>query len=84
MGSIVVINASSEPCHVFVSKWTCSSGEDGWHIIKPGERASWWREGWECVGFKNASDTERAGVYVRVNTIVTYQGLAPAHKFTTS
>ncbi|EIW55180.1 uncharacterized protein TRAVEDRAFT_51309 [Trametes versicolor FP-101664 SS1] len=74
-GSIIVYNATSEPCHVFVSKYSRQSAHDDWYVLQPGQRDSWERDGWEFVGFKNADDTDRSGVYVRVNTTVTFNGL---------
>ncbi|OJT14024.1 hypothetical protein TRAPUB_9414 [Trametes pubescens] len=74
-GSIIVHNATSEPCHVFVSKYSRQSANDDWYVLQPGQRDSWARDGWEVVAFKNGDDTDRGGVYVRVNTTVTFNGL---------
>ncbi|KAI0822986.1 hypothetical protein BC628DRAFT_1411990 [Trametes gibbosa] len=74
-GSIIVINATASPCHVFVSKYSRPSAHDDWYTLAPGTRDSWARDGWEVVGFKNDNDSDRGGVYVRVNTTVTYGGL---------
>ena len=74
-GSIIVINNSTEACHVFVSKYTNKSASDDWFQVPPGQRESWQRNGWELVAFKNAADTLRAGVYVRLNTTVTFHDL---------
>ncbi|KAI0631114.1 hypothetical protein C8Q77DRAFT_1159815 [Trametes polyzona] len=79
-GSIIVINASSGPCHVFVSKYSHSSGHDDWFTLGPGQRDSWSRDGWEVVAFKNDGDTDRSGVYVNTNSTVTYHDL---HNITT-
>ncbi|KAI0631147.1 hypothetical protein C8Q77DRAFT_189458 [Trametes polyzona] len=75
VGSIIVVNANSLPCHVFVSKYSRPSAHDDWYTLEPGQRSSWTREGWELVAFKNAADTSRAGVYVRLNTTVTFHDL---------
>ncbi|KAI0356081.1 hypothetical protein OH77DRAFT_1520632 [Trametes cingulata] len=74
-GSIIVINESCGPMHVFVSKYSNKNGGDAWYTIEAGERDSWSRPGWEVVAFKDANDTHRAGVYVPTNSTVTYRGL---------
>ena len=74
-GSIVVINNSFTPCHVFVSKYTNKSASDDWYTIPVAQRESWQRNGWELVAFKNDADTERAGKYVRVDSTVTFTSL---------
>ena len=75
MGSIIVINNSTEACHVFVSKYSNKSASDDWFQVPPGQRESWQRNGWELVAFKNDGDTNRAGRYVRADTTVTFDGL---------
>ncbi|KAI0631126.1 hypothetical protein C8Q77DRAFT_1159828 [Trametes polyzona] len=74
-GSIIVVNASSSPCQVFVSKY--SGGNDNWFTLAPGQSDSWARDGWELVAFKSgdANYNDRAGVYVRANSTITYRGL---------
>lgn len=79
-GSIIIHNASSGPCHVFVSKYSNSSGSDDWFILQAGQSDSWARNNWELVAFKNGDDTDRGGVYVRVDSTVTYHGV---HNITT-
>lgn len=79
-GSIIVHNATSRPCHVFVSKYSNPSGSDDWYILQAGQSDSWGRDGWELVAFMNDDDTDRGGVYVPLNTSVTYNGL---HDITT-
>ncbi|KAH9855364.1 hypothetical protein C2E23DRAFT_815531 [Lenzites betulinus] len=74
-GSIIVFNATSSPCHVFVSKYSRSSADDSWFTLAPGARDSWARDGWEVVAFKNDRDSDRGGVYVRVDSTVTFHGL---------
>ncbi|KAI0770934.1 hypothetical protein BD413DRAFT_613466 [Trametes elegans] len=75
--SIIVHNASSGAIHAFVSKYTNDKGSDDWFTIGAGQRESWGRnQGWELVAFKNEGDTERAGVYVSVDSIVTYHSLS--------
>ncbi|KAI0763086.1 hypothetical protein BD413DRAFT_484570 [Trametes elegans] len=76
MGSIIVVNASSSPLHVFVSKY--NGGNDDWFTVQPNARDSWSRKsgGWEVVAFKNSDDTDRAGRYVRVDSTVTYRSLS--------
>ncbi|KAI0642683.1 hypothetical protein C8Q79DRAFT_1013353 [Trametes meyenii] len=76
MSSIIVINKSSSAVSVFVSKYSNSSGDDSWFTVAAGGRDSWGRKGWELVAFKNASDTDRAGVYVPANSVVTFNDLA--------
>ncbi|RDX55353.1 hypothetical protein OH76DRAFT_1338416 [Lentinus brumalis] len=76
MGAIIVVNSSSSPIHVFVSKYSNSNGSDEWFTIAPGKRDSWSRNGWELVAFKNANDTDRAGKYVPVNTEVVFTDFA--------
>ncbi|KAI8969778.1 hypothetical protein BD414DRAFT_502618 [Trametes punicea] len=76
MGSIIVSNASSSPITVFVSKYSNSSGDDSWFTVPANTRESWDRNGWELVAFKNANDTDRAGVYVRVESTVTFHSLS--------
>lgn len=75
VGSIIVVNNTNEPCHVFVSKYSRSSASDDWFTLQPHTRDSWERAGWEIVAFKNGNDTDRAGIYVPTNTTVTYNGL---------
>ncbi|KAI0676446.1 hypothetical protein C8Q78DRAFT_1073251 [Trametes maxima] len=72
VSNIIVINNSSSAISVFVSKYSNSNGDDSWFTISPGARDSWNRAGWELVAFKNANDTNRAGVYVPTNAVVTF------------
>ncbi|KAI0737949.1 hypothetical protein C8Q80DRAFT_1275982 [Daedaleopsis nitida] len=72
MGSIIVVNASNQTVSCFVSKYSNSGGDDSWFTLSPGQRDSWGRNGWELVAFKNAGDTNRGGVYTRVDTTVTF------------
>ncbi|KAI0737933.1 hypothetical protein C8Q80DRAFT_283812 [Daedaleopsis nitida] len=72
MGSIIVVNASSQTVSCFVSKYSNSGGDDSWFTLSPGQRDSWGRNGWELVAFKNAGDTNRGGVYTRVDSTVTF------------
>lgn len=74
-GSIIVHNKSSGACHVFVSKYSNSSGSDDWYILQPGQRDSWSRNGWEVVAFKNGDDSFRAGLYVKKDTTVVFNGM---------
>ncbi|KAI8993817.1 hypothetical protein BD414DRAFT_264299 [Trametes punicea] len=75
MGSIVIHNATSSPISVSVSAYTNSKGNDSWFTGPAHKRDSWERDGWELVAFKNADDTDRAGVYVPVDSILTFHGL---------
>ncbi|KAI8976696.1 hypothetical protein BD414DRAFT_496269 [Trametes punicea] len=76
MGSIIVHNATSVPISAFVSKYTNESkGSDDWFTVAAHSRESWERDGWELVAFKNDDDTDRAGVYVRVDSTVTFYSL---------
>ncbi|KAI0356070.1 hypothetical protein OH77DRAFT_1401835 [Trametes cingulata] len=74
-GSIIVVNESSGPMHVFVPKDSNKHGHDEWYTIGAGGGNVWMREGWELAAFKNADDTQRAGVYVPTDTTITYRGL---------
>ncbi|TFK94871.1 hypothetical protein K466DRAFT_593169 [Polyporus arcularius HHB13444] len=76
MGAIIVVNSSSSPVQVFVSKYSNSNGSDEWFTIAPGKRDSWARNGWELVAFKTGNDTNRAGKYVPVDTEVVFTDLA--------
>ncbi|KAI9068358.1 hypothetical protein FKP32DRAFT_1561945 [Trametes sanguinea] len=76
MGSIIVINNSGTTVSVFVSKYSNDGGSDTWYVLEPGARDSWSRAGWEVVAFKNAKDTNRAGVYVPDDSTVTFTDLA--------
>ncbi len=76
MGAIIVVNNSSSPIQVFVSKYSNSNGNDDWFTIAAGKRDSWSRNGWELVAFKNGNDTNRAGKYVPVDTEVVFTDLA--------
>ncbi|KAL7277302.1 hypothetical protein ACG7TL_009158 [Trametes sanguinea] len=76
MGSIIVINNSSSTISVFVSKYSNSDGSDAWFTLQPGARDSWSRKWWELVAFKNANDSNRAGVYVPVDSTVTFTDMA--------
>lgn len=73
MPATMVINESCDAIKVFVSKFT-TDGNDSWFTLEPGARDSWQRHGWECVGFKNAADTNRSGIYVKANSVVTFKG----------
>ena len=80
MGAVTIIDASggagcqcaaSTQCSVSKSTNT-SNGSDLWYDINSTAQ-SWARgTGWELVAFKNAHDTTRAGVYVRVDSTVTF------------
>ncbi|CDO70367.1 hypothetical protein BN946_scf184999.g7 [Trametes cinnabarina] len=74
MGHITVVNNSPSTVYVMVSKYTAPQGGDGWYAIPSQGSETWGRSGWELVAFKNASDhdTKRAGVYVNVDSIVTF------------
>ncbi|KAI9067858.1 hypothetical protein FKP32DRAFT_1562880 [Trametes sanguinea] len=72
MGSIIVINSSGSTVAAFVSKYSNSGGDDGWFNLAAGGRDSWGRNGWELVAFKDSNDTTRAGVYVKVDSTVTF------------
>ncbi|KAI0631130.1 hypothetical protein C8Q77DRAFT_1159831 [Trametes polyzona] len=74
-GSIIVVNNSGSPCHLFVSKYSRPSAHDDWYTLESGQRESWARDGWELVAFKNDDDTLRKGVYVRVNSTVTFHNI---------
>ncbi len=76
MGGILVVNSTSSPGSVFVSKYSNSKGDDSWYTLAAGARDTWDRSNWELVAFKNSGDTDRAGVYVRTNTTVTFHSLA--------
>ncbi|KAI8969780.1 hypothetical protein BD414DRAFT_255671 [Trametes punicea] len=76
MGSIIVANATSSTITVFVSKYSNSNGDDSWFNVPANTRESWDRNGWELVAFKNTNDTDRAGVYVRVESTVTFHSLS--------
>ncbi len=69
-GSIMVINGTEKEIFVFVSKY--SGGDDTWLKLDAGGRESWARSGWELVAFRDANDDIRAGVYVPVNSVVTF------------
>ncbi|KAH9855359.1 hypothetical protein C2E23DRAFT_815495 [Lenzites betulinus] len=75
MGGILVVNASSKPVQVFVSKYTNKDGTDAWYPLAPGGRDTWVRSGYEVVGFKIDSDADQGGVYVKVNSQVTFHSL---------
>ncbi|KAI9067843.1 hypothetical protein FKP32DRAFT_216858 [Trametes sanguinea] len=70
MGSIIVDNASSSAIFVFVSSY--GGGDDSWFSVPADTRESWSRDTWELVAFKNSDDTIRAGVYVDVDSVVTF------------
>ncbi|KAI0707680.1 hypothetical protein C8Q76DRAFT_859932 [Earliella scabrosa] len=73
-GSIIIRNESSREIKVFVTKWTNKEGDEGWWPIAPGQRDSWLRNGWECVGIKDSVyDNKRDGRYVAVNTVVVFK-----------
>ena len=73
MGAITIINNSSHPIQAFVSKYSNSDGSDKWFTLAPRTRDTWSRKSWELVAFKNPNDSQRAGVYVRVNSTVTFK-----------
>ncbi|KAI0356075.1 hypothetical protein OH77DRAFT_1401902 [Trametes cingulata] len=74
-GSIIAVNETNEPMHVFVSTYSNDDGDDSWYTVGANRRESWDRDGWELVAFKNQDDSWRAGVYVPANSTVTYRGL---------
>ena len=75
MGCIIVYNSSCKPICVFVSTYTRSGGDESWFTLAPGARESWRRnKGWELVAFKDEKDTQRVGVYARVDDLVTFTG----------
>ncbi len=76
MGSIIVINSSGQEVSAFVSKYSRNSADDNWFKVAANAHESWTRDGWELVAFKDSNDTHRAGVYVPVNSTVTF------HSFT--
>ncbi|KAI0356066.1 hypothetical protein OH77DRAFT_1424378 [Trametes cingulata] len=79
-GSIIVANASPKPFCVFVSSFSQSTlaapEVEQWHTLEPGARASWARSGWELVAFRTPRDVDRAGVYVKANSLVVLYSLA--------
>ncbi|CDO70369.1 hypothetical protein BN946_scf184999.g9 [Trametes cinnabarina] len=76
MGSIIVNNATGSTITVFVSKYSNSGGDDSWFNVPANSRESWSRNGWELVAFKNSNDTTRAGVYVPVESTVTFHSFS--------
>ncbi|KAI9067848.1 hypothetical protein FKP32DRAFT_1588204 [Trametes sanguinea] len=76
MGSIIVNNATGSTITVFVSKYSNSGGDDSWFNVPANTRESWSRNGWELVAFKNSNDTTRAGVYVSVESTVTFHSFS--------
>ncbi|KAI0666530.1 hypothetical protein C8Q78DRAFT_983646 [Trametes maxima] len=75
VSGIIVVNKSSAPISVFVSKYSNSKGDDAWFTLGPGASDTWGRSGWELVAFKNHDDSDRAGVYVHANHAVTFNSL---------
>ncbi|KAI0644561.1 hypothetical protein C8Q79DRAFT_780337 [Trametes meyenii] len=75
VSGIIVVNKSSAPISVFVSKYSNSKGDDSWFTLGPGASDTWGRSGWELVAFKNHDDSDRAGVYVHANHAVTFNSL---------
>lgn len=73
MGTIIVANESGSAVEVFVS--STSGGSDAWYSVATGTSETWSRTSWEVVVFKNADDTDRAGVYVRVDSTVVFKSL---------
>ncbi|KAK6517459.1 hypothetical protein TWF281_004115 [Arthrobotrys megalospora] len=77
MGIIRVINESSTPVELFVSKY--NGGDDNWFTLQPGGGDTWTRKegtggGWEVVAFRDGFDTTRTGRYVKVNSSVIFRG----------
>ena len=73
MGEIIVTNNSGAAVSVFVSN--TSGGSDAWYSVPDNTSETWSRTSWEVVVFKNDDDTDRAGVYVRVDSTVVYKSL---------
>ncbi|CDO70368.1 hypothetical protein BN946_scf184999.g8 [Trametes cinnabarina] len=77
MSYIIVANDSSETIYVMVSKYsTAPNGDDSWFPVASLSSDTWSREGWELVAFKNEQDSRRAGVYVPVDSTVTFVDFA--------
>ncbi|KAI0654351.1 hypothetical protein C8Q70DRAFT_925898, partial [Cubamyces menziesii] len=74
-GKIIIVNNSTSPVSAFVSKYNTPNGSDAWYVVPAGEAETWHRNGWELVAFKNAADTNRAGVYVQVDKTVIFNTL---------
>jgi hypothetical protein len=77
MTGIFVKNNTSHAIWCFVSKY--SGGNDEWFKLEPGKGDSWNRgDGrWELVAFQYCDD--RAGVYVKAGSVVTFNGLRNIH-----
>ncbi|KAJ8469109.1 hypothetical protein ONZ51_g9204 [Trametes cubensis] len=73
-GRFYVVNNSSAPVSVFISKYSNPDGSDAWYSISPGKRDAWERNNWELIAFTIGND-DRAGVYVKVNKTVVYNSL---------
>ncbi|KAI0323945.1 hypothetical protein GY45DRAFT_489881 [Cubamyces sp. BRFM 1775] len=76
-GRFYVVNNSSAPVSVFISKYSNSDGSDAWYTIPTCARDAWERNNWELIAFKldNGNHSERAGIYVRVNKTIIYNSL---------
>ncbi|KAK6544805.1 hypothetical protein TWF694_001487 [Orbilia ellipsospora] len=77
MGVIRIVNETSTPVEVFVSKY--NGGDDHWFNLPAGGSDTWTREegaggGWEVAAFRDGFDTNRVGRYVRVNSKVVFKG----------
>lgn len=74
--SIIVVNKSANPVQAFVSSYSRSGGDESWFMLEIGDKESWQRSagGWELVAFRDPNDPNgiRAGVYVKVNSTITF------------
>jgi hypothetical protein len=75
MPAIFVRNKSSEEVECFITNFTNSKGDDNWCKLGAGKGDAWVRgePGWELVAFRVKND--RAGVYVKVGTVVNFHNL---------
>jgi hypothetical protein len=75
MPAIFVRNKFSEQVECFVTKFSNDKGDDSWYKLGAGVSDSWARgePGWELVAFRVGN--ERAGVYVKGGSVVTFHNL---------
>jgi hypothetical protein len=61
-GGFLINNRSNITISCWIS--TSSGGSNEWFRMRPGEKDTWKRSGWETIAFRNEDDTERTGIYV--------------------
>ncbi|KNE60790.1 hypothetical protein AMAG_06147 [Allomyces macrogynus ATCC 38327] len=71
---ISVLNYSSVPVQVYVTKYSNDRGSDEWFQLGTQTSDSWARPGWEMVVVKSPLGEARTGAYARAGDLVVFNG----------